>query len=61
MNKDLRRDIYNTEIFRKEAVGLEKIFFSLMNSDTLKWKKRKKLWEKKPEVEVFPQNLRSGA
>ena len=42
-NKDLRWDIYNTEVFRKEAVELEKTFFCLMNNDTLKWRKRKKL------------------
>ena len=40
-------------MFRKEAIGLEKIFFSLMNSDTLKWKKRKKLWEKKQKWRYF--------
>ena len=46
MDRDLRWNIYNTEMFRKEAVGLEQTFFSLMNSDSLKWKKRKKLWKK---------------
>ena len=52
-NKDLRWNIYNTEMFRKEAVGLEQTFFSLMNSDSLKWKKRKKLWKKSQKWRFF--------
>ena len=45
-NKNLRWNIYNTEMFKKEAVGLEQMFFKLINSKTLKFRKRKKLWEK---------------
>ena len=52
-NKDLRWDIYNTEVFRKEAVELEKTFFCLMNNDTLKWRKRKKLWKKGKKWRYF--------
>lgn len=52
-NKDVRWDIYNTEVFRKEAVELEKTFFCLMNNDTLKWRKRKKLWKKGKKWRYF--------
>ena len=52
-NKDLRWDIYNTEVFRKEAVELEKTSFCRMNNDTLKWRKRKKLWKKGKKWRYF--------
>ena len=52
-NKNLRWNIYNTEMFRKEAVGLEQMFFKLINSKTLKFRKRKKLWEKGQDWKHF--------
>ena len=52
-NKNLRWNIYNTEMFKKEAVGLEQMFFKLINSKTLKFRKRKKLWEKGQDWKHF--------
>ena len=46
INRDLEWNLETTEVFRKQAVRLEQMFFKLINSKTLKFKKRKKLWEK---------------
>ena len=46
MDRDLEWDLETTKVFRKQAVKLEQMFFKLINSKTLKFRKRKKLWEK---------------
>ena len=53
MNKDLEWNLETKKAFRKQAVKIEQMFFKLMNSKTLKFRKRKKLWEKGQDWRKF--------